>query len=169
MKYNDLENCKLCAWECGVDRLAGEQGVCMMGLPEVASCQLHSASPQSYTVFCSGCCFKCLNCQNWEIAHYPRIQSKIKGFGASRKLMEEAVNLARKTGLENIHWAGLSEIFGVYPSIPQRFVDRFSHQHAVVAAFYAQQARCQRIQRNCGKCDSKLSCDLKGYIPYQST
>ena len=334
MKYKDLENCKLCSWECGVDRLAGEQGVCLMGPPEVASCQLHPAPPQSFTVFCSGCCFKCLNCQNWEIAHYPRTQSQIKGVvvpesiarigvqavnsntgqmigadriffsggsptvalpwieevvryaksfdpkikvnfdtngfpskrsfqrilsfsdsltfdikayndevhraltgapvepvltnvqemtrhrdqlwefrilvipnivdlpeiqaimefivsldetlptsfltfrpnfcldthpGASRKLMEEAVNLARKIGLENVHWAGFSDIPGVYPSVPQQIVDKFSHQHAAVAAFYAQRAGCERTQRNCGKCNSKLSCDLKGYIPRQST
>ncbi|MFX0209859.1 MAG: radical SAM protein, partial [Candidatus Hodarchaeota archaeon] len=79
MKYQDLEYCKLCAWECGVDRLAGERGVCMMGVPEVASCQLHPAPPQSYTVFTAGCNFRCLNCQNWEIAHYPCTQSNIKG------------------------------------------------------------------------------------------
>ncbi|MFX1284636.1 MAG: radical SAM protein [Promethearchaeota archaeon] len=334
MEYKDLENCKLCAWECGVDRLAGEQGVCMMGLPEVASCQLHPAPPQSYTVFMCGCPFKCLNCQNWQIAHYPVIQSPMKGMvnpehiarigvqainssagqligadrfffsggsptvalpwiedvvryvktidpkmkinfdtngfpsrrsfqrilsfsdsltfdikayndevhraltgapvepvlanaeemarhrdqlwefrvlviprivdlpeiqaimefivsldetlptslltfrpnycldihlGASRKLMEEAVNLARKIGLENVHWAGFLNIPGENPSVPPHFVAKFTHQHAAVAAFYAQRAGCVRIQRNCGKCDSNLSCDLKGYIPHQST
>ncbi|UCG00744.1 MAG: radical SAM protein [Candidatus Heimdallarchaeota archaeon] len=79
MEYKELENCKLCAWECGVDRLAGEQGVCLAGLPKVASCQLHPAPPQSYTIFCSSCNFRCLNCQNWEIAHYPFTQYKIKG------------------------------------------------------------------------------------------
>jgi pyruvate formate lyase activating enzyme len=334
MKYQDLENCKLCAWECGVDRLAGEQGVCMMGLPEVASCQLHPAPPQSYTVFMCGCSYKCLNCQNWEIAHYPRIQSTIKGvvtpeniarvgvqavnsnagqmigtdrfffsggsptvalpwieevvqhaktfdpkikvnfdtngfpsrssfqrilsfsdsltfdikayndevhraltgapvepvltnaqemarhrdqlwefrilvipfivdlpeiqsiaefiasldetlptsfltfrpnfcldthLGASRKLMEAAVTLARNTGLENVHWAGLSDIPGVCSTVPQHFRDKFTHQQSAVAAFYAQQAGCLQLQRNCGKCNSKLTCELKGYQPRQST
>ncbi|MFX0174039.1 MAG: hypothetical protein ACFE9L_19310 [Candidatus Hodarchaeota archaeon] len=43
--YRELENCKLYAWECGVDRTGGEQGVCMSGLPKVASCQLHPAPP----------------------------------------------------------------------------------------------------------------------------
>jgi pyruvate formate lyase activating enzyme len=334
MEYKELENCKLCAWECGVDRLAGEQGVCMMGLPEVASCQLHPAPPQSYTVFSAGCCFKCLNCQNWEIAHYPRIKSTIKGNitpehiarngvqavnsnagqmigadrlffsggsptialpwieevvfhaktldpkirvnfdtngfpsrssfqrilsfsdsltfdikayndevhraltgapvepvltnaqemarqrdqlwefrilvipfivdlpeiqaiteyivsldetlptsfltfrpnfcldthpGASRKLMEAVVTLARKTGLENVHWAGFSDIPGVCPTVPQQFMDKFSHQQSAVAANYAQRAGCLQIQRNCGKCNSKLTCELKGYYPKQST
>jgi pyruvate formate lyase activating enzyme len=79
MEYKDLENCKLCSWECEVNRLAGEQGVCMMGLPEVASCQLHPAPPQSYTIFTAGCNFRCLNCQNWTIAHYPCIKTPIRG------------------------------------------------------------------------------------------
>ena len=79
LEYRELENCKLCAWECGVDRLAGEHGVCMMGTPEVASCQLHPAPPQSYTVFTAGCNFRCLNCQNWEIAHYPSNNMSVKG------------------------------------------------------------------------------------------
>ncbi|MFX0013365.1 MAG: radical SAM protein [Promethearchaeota archaeon] len=333
MQYKELETCKLCAWECGVDRLAGEQGVCMMGLPEVASCQLHPAPPQSYTVFCASCNFRCLNCQNWEIAHYPQTKSMIRGVinpkhiaqfgvqavnsnagriigadrlffsggsptvslpwieevvlyaksldpeikvnfdtngfpskssfqrilsfsdsltfdikayndevhraltgspvepvltnaqemarhqdqlwefrilvipkivdlteiqaivefivslgetlptsfltfrpnfcldthpGASRRLMEEAVNLARKIGLENVHWTGFSDIPGVCPTVPQQIEDKFSHQHGAVAAFYAQRAGCKLIQRNCGKCNFKLSCDLKGFIPHSS-
>lgn len=54
MNYSDLENCKLCAWDCGVNRLVGEQGVCLMGVPGVANYRLHPAPPQSYTVFTSG-------------------------------------------------------------------------------------------------------------------
>ena len=334
MAYRDLENCKLCAWECGVDRLAGEQGVCLAGLPEVASCQLHPAPPQSYTVFTASCNFRCLNCQNWEIAHYPRIQSTIKGVmnpehiaqigvqavnsatgqmigadrlffsggsptvalpwieevvqhakalnpkikvnfdtngfpskesfqriltfsdsltfdikayndevhqaltgapvepvltnaqemarhrnqlwefrilvipnivdlpeiqqitefiasldetlptsfltfrpnfcldthpGASRELMEAVVTLARKTGLENVHWAGFSNIPGVYPTVPQQFTTKFTYQQSSVAAFYAQRAGCLQIHRNCGNCNSKLTCELKGYHPKLST
>jgi len=91
MDYKELENCKLCAWECGVDRLAGEQGVCMMGMPEVASCQLHPASPQSYTIFTLGCNFKCLNCQNWEIAHYPANKSSVTGFMEPEVVAQEGV------------------------------------------------------------------------------
>jgi len=89
--FRELENCKLCAWECGVDRIAGEQGVCMIGLPEVASCQLHPAPPQSYTVFTCGCCFRCLNCQNWEIAHYPRIKASIRGYIEPNLIAQEGV------------------------------------------------------------------------------
>ena len=334
MQYKELENCKLCSWECGADRLAGEQGVCMIEVPEVASCQLHPAPPQSYTVFTSGCNYKCLNCQNWQIAHYPCIQSEIEGVlnpenvarigveavnsiagkmigadrlffsggsptislpwieevvryaktidpkikvnfdtngfpskqsfqrilsfsdsvtydikayndevhraltgapvepvltnaqeiarhrdhlwefrilviplivdipeiqaivefiaslgetlptsflafrpnfclhshpGASRKLMEAAVTVARKTGLENVHWSGFSDIPGVCPSLPPEFMEGFSLQQSAVAAYYAQLAGCSQTQRNCGKCNVKLICELKGYQPHLST
>lgn len=87
----ELENCKLCAWECGVNRIEGEQGVCMMGIPEVASCQLHPAPPQSFTIFTAGCNFKCLNCQNWEIAHYPMTKSSIRGFTDPEVIAQEGV------------------------------------------------------------------------------
>ncbi|MFX0113183.1 MAG: radical SAM protein [Candidatus Hodarchaeota archaeon] len=88
---NDLEDCKLCSWQCGVDRLAGEYGVCLKGFPEVASCQLHPAPPQSYTVFTAGCNLRCLNCQNWDIAHYPVTRVPIKGKVDPKIIAQEGV------------------------------------------------------------------------------
>ncbi len=67
----DLGACKLCEWQCGVDRLAGETGLCGITLPEVASSQLHPAPPASYDAFMTGCSFRCLFCQNWPISTYP--------------------------------------------------------------------------------------------------
>lgn len=87
---SEFENCNLCSWECGVNRLNGELGVCQMGLPEVASCILHPAPPQSYTVFLAGCNFKCLNCQNWAIACYPCTKAKTRGIIDPRHLAREA-------------------------------------------------------------------------------
>ena len=49
--FDELENCCLCEWRCGVNRFNGEKGVCRLGKPEIASTQLHPAPPQSYTVF----------------------------------------------------------------------------------------------------------------------
>lgn len=68
----DLENCRLCEWRCGVDRLAGERGVCGLLEPVVAHSSLHPAPPASYDAFMAGCNFRCLFCQNWSIAHYPQ-------------------------------------------------------------------------------------------------
>ncbi|MCK5562207.1 MAG: radical SAM protein [Thermoplasmata archaeon] len=68
---HDLSACKLCEWQCGVDRLDGEKGVCGLTLPEVAASQLHPAPPASYDAFMTGCSFRCLFCQNWLISTYP--------------------------------------------------------------------------------------------------
>lgn len=97
----DLENCELCEWRCGVNRLEGERGICMVGKPEIASTTLHPAPPQSYTVFMAGCNLRCLNCQNWTIAHYPMQESTIRGEVGPEILAEEAVKRlnSRRAGL----------------------------------------------------------------------
>ncbi|MFX1449269.1 MAG: hypothetical protein ACFFCM_00420 [Promethearchaeota archaeon] len=46
--YNELDHCELCEWRCRVDRNRGELGICKIGYPVVASCQLNPAPPQSY-------------------------------------------------------------------------------------------------------------------------
>jgi uncharacterized Fe-S radical SAM superfamily protein PflX len=53
-----LASCTLCEHRCGVNRLAGQTGVCRMTLPVVASATLHPAPPESYTVFTAGCNYK---------------------------------------------------------------------------------------------------------------
>lgn len=65
----ELRACRLCEWRCGIDRTEDEHGMCRMGPPQVASCTLHPAPPESYTVFMAGCNFACLHCQNYDIAH----------------------------------------------------------------------------------------------------
>jgi len=67
----EFQECRLCAWNCGVDRLRGERGVCGLGLPRIAHATLHPAPPASYTIFMAGCNFRCLFCQNWTISTYP--------------------------------------------------------------------------------------------------
>jgi len=88
---SELEDCRLCAWQCGVNRLAGECGVCQLGLPRVASRTLHPAPPQSYTIFMAGCNFKCLHCQNWTIAHYPAQRTHVDGEVKPDDLAAESV------------------------------------------------------------------------------
>jgi putative pyruvate formate lyase activating enzyme len=75
--YALLESCTLCPRECGVNRLAGEQGFCRVGLePKVASWNVHpweepliSGCRGSGTIFFSGCTGRCLFCQNYPISH----------------------------------------------------------------------------------------------------
>lgn len=90
-RASDLENCLLCEWRCGVNRLAGEVGVCGIGLPLVASRTLHPAPPSSYTIFMAGCNFRCLFCQNWDIAHYPDTGGLIDGACDPDELAMESI------------------------------------------------------------------------------
>lgn len=92
----ELESCELCEWRCGVNRLAGELGVCRMTTPLVASCQLHPAPPQSYTIFLAGCNFRCLGCQNNTIAHYPDQEyAVLEGFVDPKLLARESLMMIR--------------------------------------------------------------------------
>ena len=108
---SDLKNCTLCEHNCKVNRLGGETGVCRMSLPVVASATLHPAPPESYTVFVSGCNFKCLNCQNWTISQYPDNRCKQRGYKNPRELAKECVDAlnsssARQMGADRIFFSG---------------------------------------------------------------
>ena len=115
----ELENCTLCEWRCGVNRLAGERGVCGIGIPGVAAAMLHPAPPASYTIFLAGCNFRCLNCQNWEIAHYPDTHEPVRGFVEPAIMAEEAMGAigslkGRLIGADRIFFSGGSPD----PSLP---------------------------------------------------
>lgn len=99
----ELSSCELCEHRCRVNRLAGEQGVCCMTLPEIASRALHPAPPQSYTVFTAGCNFKCLNCQNWSISQYPDNRTPVDGYVApSFKVNFDTIGFMTESSLERI-------------------------------------------------------------------
>ncbi len=115
----DLRSCELCEWRCGVNRLEGEKGVCMVGEPKIASTTLHPAPPQSYTVFMAGCNYRCLNCQNWDIAHFPEQDIRVRGHVHPKKLAREAVSKiksrrGRAIGADRIFFSGGSPT----PSLP---------------------------------------------------
>ncbi|MBQ6809667.1 MAG: radical SAM protein [Clostridia bacterium] len=73
---NLYSQCTLCPRECGVDRLSGEVGFCgKTAKLSLARAALHmweepciSGEEGSGTVFFSGCCLRCVYCQNREIA-----------------------------------------------------------------------------------------------------
>lgn len=72
-----LNACRLCPHECGVNRLAGERGICRTGRhAKVASYHAHFGEEAplvgrfgSGTIFISSCNLFCLFCQNYEISH----------------------------------------------------------------------------------------------------
>lgn len=107
----DLENCELCEHRCGINRLAGERGVCRMRGPVVASATLHPAPPESYTVFMAGCNYRCLNCQNWTISQFPDNGMRQRGYVDPIDLAKECISelhswQARIMGADRIFFSG---------------------------------------------------------------
>jgi putative pyruvate formate lyase activating enzyme len=72
-----LAHCCFCERRCGADRAAGENGYCGVGAESRYSSDfLHMGEEAelvpSHTIFFSGCTFRCVYCQNWDIAMHPR-------------------------------------------------------------------------------------------------
>ena len=144
-----LKHCTLCEHRCGVDRLAGQTGVCRMTLPAVASATLHPAPPQSYTVFMAGCNYKCLNCQNWSIAQLPDNGCQPGRFVPARELARECVArlespAAKLMGADRIFFSGGE------PTIHLPYVEK------VVA-------EARKLSP-----DLKVNFDTNGYLTHQS-
>jgi len=75
--WDILHECRLCPRECGVDRTAGETGICKTGVKAcISSFNPHFGeedplvgSRGSGTIFFTHCNLLCLFCQNYEISH----------------------------------------------------------------------------------------------------
>jgi putative pyruvate formate lyase activating enzyme len=73
--WRSMESCQLCYRECGVDRLAGEEGFCQASSQlEVSSYHPHFGEERplvgrggSGTIFFTNCGLRCVFCINWEI------------------------------------------------------------------------------------------------------
>ncbi len=100
------EDCRLCPRNCGVNRLAGERGVCSGGKrAKVCSAHPHFGEERplvgrhgSGTIFLSHCNLLCLYCQNWDISH---------GGDGREVTDEELASLMlqmQKTGCHNINF-----------------------------------------------------------------
>lgn len=72
-----LEECRVCPRHCGVNRLAGQPGVCQTGRrAKAASYNAHFGEEDplvgkkgSGTIFMADCNLLCLYCQNYDISH----------------------------------------------------------------------------------------------------
>jgi putative pyruvate formate lyase activating enzyme len=101
-----LKSCHFCERACGVNRMAGETGVCGVGVkPHIASEFMHHGEePElvpSYTIFFNGCTFKCQYCQNWDISQHPD-----DGVEASASSLAKLAEAGRKGGARNVNWVG---------------------------------------------------------------
>lgn len=71
-----LKSCVFCERKCGVNRTEGKIGWCKVGAnSRVASMFEHygeeSILVPSGTIFFSGCNWRCVYCQNWDISQFP--------------------------------------------------------------------------------------------------
>jgi putative pyruvate formate lyase activating enzyme len=95
-----LSACHMCERRCAVDRSRGETGFCGVGAtPRIASDFLHFGEERelvpSHTVFFSGCTFRCVYCQNWDIAVDPRCGSPCEEASLALRLEEGIAQGAR--------------------------------------------------------------------------
>jgi len=97
-----LAHCEMCERRCRADRSAGKKGACGVLSPRIASEFMHRGEePEltpSYTIFFSGCTFKCVFCQNWDISQSPEAGAKF-----SPKTVSEWIS--RRQG-RNVNWVG---------------------------------------------------------------
>ncbi len=100
-----LKECYCCERRCGVNRLEGNSGVCGVEKSRVSTAFLHQGEEAplvpSGTIFFSGCTFKCVFCQNWDISTRPNVGSVTD----PQMLATLTTDLARK-GAMNINYVG---------------------------------------------------------------
>jgi len=126
MAKSTLENCTLCERMCQVNRNRGEKGACGVLNSRISSDFIHiGEEPEvipSYTIFFSGCTFKCVFCQNWDISTHPdsgmtispedlatKIEDRdsIIGKQAERsKRLEGGFSFGRPHWAKNVNWVG---------------------------------------------------------------
>lgn len=107
-----LEVCELCPWACGVDRTAGDKGVCCTGRDAIVS----SFGPHfgeerplvgrggSGTIFFASCNMRCLFCQNYDISRLRH------GRAASADQLAKMMLDLRDSGCHNINFVTPSHV-----------------------------------------------------------
>lgn len=101
----DLNSCRLCPKECGVDRTNGKTGFCgASNKIKISRASLHhweepclSGTNGSGTVFFSGCNMSCVYCQNSEISH------KNKGIEITKERLLKIFFELKEKGAHNIN------------------------------------------------------------------
>ncbi|MEM2839066.1 MAG: radical SAM protein [Thermoplasmata archaeon] len=121
-----LSDCIFCERRCGANRAKGEKGACGVLESRVSSEFIHMGEePEiipSYTIFFSGCTFKCVFCQNWDISTNPdggrmippeKLARMIEGRDASLGCESDRLKsiampafLTRANYAKNVNWVG---------------------------------------------------------------
>jgi pyruvate formate lyase activating enzyme len=96
-----------------------------------------------------------------------------KHHGAPIELMKKAVEIARMSGLEKVHWSGMTDVRGHDISgiiqMKDRLKDKYDPERARMAGSFALYMDCQTHPRNCGRCPAKHNCNIKRYQPLRRT
>lgn len=106
LAYQIIRNCRYCEFKCKVDRTKNQIGVCRVGLhSKIASMFVHvGEEPElvpSYTIFFSGCNFRCVYCQNWDISQ------QIVGLHLDPKDVALRIETHWRHGeIRNVNWVG---------------------------------------------------------------
>ncbi|MEM5820725.1 MAG: radical SAM protein [Candidatus Aenigmatarchaeota archaeon] len=106
LAYRLLSPCRFCENLCLAKRLEGEKGKCGLDYKvRVASAFLHYGEEAplipSGTIFFTGCSFKCVFCQNWDISQIPK-----NGFEVDAKTLAEIEKELADKGAININFVG---------------------------------------------------------------
>ena len=101
-----LSRCVCCERRCGADRAAGETGYCgVAGESRYSSDFLHMGEEvelvPSHTIFFSGCTFRCVYCQNWDIAMHPA-----SGRPAEPRMLAAVLQEGISQGSRNANFVG---------------------------------------------------------------
>jgi pyruvate formate lyase activating enzyme len=108
--WKDLEKCQLCPWDCKVNRLQSERGVCRAELPEVAYTGLTQVL-KTYAVTLLGCSFRCIYCNAYRISQYPDSGWMYRGYVKPEDLAHEVLEVFKTTfakmmGVKKISFTG---------------------------------------------------------------
>lgn len=99
-----FENCYFCEKKCYVNRNINK-GFCKVGEPRIASEFMHMGEEAplvpSHTIFFTGCNFKCIYCQNYDISQYPEL-----GVEISEVKLASIIDKRRKEGSRNVNFVG---------------------------------------------------------------
>ncbi len=103
--YRLLKECIYCERRCRVNRFE-RKGACLTTATMRISSYFHHPGEEaplvpSGTIFFTGCTFRCVYCQNWEISQFPD-----EGEPVNAKQLAIIQKWLRETGARNINWVG---------------------------------------------------------------
>jgi putative pyruvate formate lyase activating enzyme len=99
-----FKNCYFCEKKCYVDRNT-KKGYCNVLKPKIASEFVHMGEEAplvpSHTIFFTGCNFKCIYCQNFDISQFPD-----SGIEISEENLAKVIDRRRIEGSRNVNFVG---------------------------------------------------------------